>query len=419
MTAATKANEGRPTIVSDYTLNRIRSHDVCDLVDVLGLERAKGQRDKYGCVVCPSSDALHVYRKQSSKSGAHCFSCHENFSDCIDLVQKVHALEFVEAVKWLCDALAIPFETADGDSYSPKRPTTGPTPAPKRYEPTPPPNASRRRARIRAILKRLWANFELSGSARQWLEEVKGINPGVAEWVRIKSATPAKWRELVGRLSDTDRRLCGLENSAGKLHPSWSDEFLIIPYWSRDDTRRPEAEGRDPLSLLEVDTLRFRTMRPTGQRDLKFSLCSHDFGGDYIESPQPTRAYLGWWAVEDAQIEGAPLYLVEGETDALSILEHGREAIGVTSNNGLTREHVERWADLRWVVVIEDGDDPSAKLTQDAIAYAIELHGEAWRRRRLRAFQPDDDANEMHQAGELLAYLSQIEHTLRAEQPHE
>lgn len=82
--------EGETTRITDADILRARAHPVSDLVKV----------NKMGFAQCPFHEEKTASLKVYKDNHTYCFGCHTR-ADAIDLYQKLHGVEFVEAVKAL------------------------------------------------------------------------------------------------------------------------------------------------------------------------------------------------------------------------------------------------------------------------------------------------------------------------------
>ena len=78
--------------------NRLKSNKAL-LLELLKDYGSKNKKSGYSCVFCSSSDALHI--KQDTNT-YKCFSCGE-VGDIINLIEKKENLDFIGAVKFLCN----------------------------------------------------------------------------------------------------------------------------------------------------------------------------------------------------------------------------------------------------------------------------------------------------------------------------
>jgi hypothetical protein len=183
---------------------------------------------------------------------------------------------------------------------------------------------------------------ELHDEHVEWL-----ANRGLTNTAGLKTATPDYWRE-VSSFENTPTL-----NSKGLPHPWWDHSFIIVPY-------RDEAGG--------IVDLRFRR--------------THEGDGPKMLSLLGTRCvpvpYLGWapMGLYTAFHTDSPLYIVEGEWDALLLQSLGYLAFATP---GATIWHDE-WTDWlvswcversafgtdkrRQIIVVGDGDDAGRKMAQ-------------------------------------------------------
>lgn len=284
-----------------------RSVHVVEVAERLGLEPVRG--DKFACVSCASSDALSI---KPDKARAKCFSCGDHW-DGIGLVQAVKGCSFSQAYRWLVGQ-DVEFQlTSEPDN-----------------------------AQGIDVRQQIWDAFS-SNKPRHPLGA--GLSTNAIAYLEGRaitchdytiSARKEYWRGLTKRFSRGELNAAGLITSKDKLHLGWIDEMLLFGYF--------DASGH-------LETFRARGLKH--KRGPKvWSLCGN----------QATHPF-GW----PDQLDGeGPLYIVEGELDAMSLWTLGRDAIGVPGANGWKAE----WAKLvsdREVVIIRDDDDAGERMALDII----------------------------------------------------
>ena len=67
------------------------------------------QKNKYSCISCSSSDALHLYTETNT---CHCYSCNSNWN-VISFVMEMQGLDYINALKYLNQtySLNLPIKT--------------------------------------------------------------------------------------------------------------------------------------------------------------------------------------------------------------------------------------------------------------------------------------------------------------------
>lgn len=78
-----------------------------EMLEYYGSTKKNKSTKGRSCVFCNSSDALHIKQNDNTYK---CFSCSET-GDIINLVEKKESLDFIKALKFLCDKTNIEFKT--------------------------------------------------------------------------------------------------------------------------------------------------------------------------------------------------------------------------------------------------------------------------------------------------------------------
>lgn len=350
------------------------------------LESARAT-DKFACPVCPSSDALHVY-----EDGARCYSgAHPGNPqmDAIDIVQAALGLEFKEAVEHLTG------RTLD-DARSP---------APSR--------ARRRKRRHRAdqtpkaksksddesgsgpttvLLERLVEVLDLDERGADYLAS-RGIPEGLAREAGVVSCTHGQWGAWCGKAGDdgilyASGLVAKADTDDPSLHPFYS-HFLVFPYWS---------DGG-------LETVRFRATE-SGVHPKMLSVC----GTGPTTSAEPyLSGSVGW-----ARSGGLPLFVVEGELDALSVVACGYPAVATYSASVWPQRWCAGWDELTCVVCVAEGD-PAGDAFVDRVVDASEQEvGRRWTAPNVHKvkIQRGKDCNDLLMERGLKSQLDSVVHQL-------
>ncbi|MFB6374071.1 MAG: hypothetical protein ABEN55_13380 [Bradymonadaceae bacterium] len=380
------------------TVEKAREANVRKLAERLHLPHASGQ--KYACPVCPSSDALHVRDDEAvCYSAKHPGATDGAVMDGIDLVQAARGVGFREAVEWITG------ERLEGDGRDHSR--AGQSQAsqsthssqqgdePVDLEPT------------TAFLERVLRHEDsfLSEAGAAYLQS-RGLSRQTAEQVGIVDFTKEEWGAWCAKAPDDDwLRASGLvANRDGEpsLHPYY-DHFLAIPYWGPGDWTfaPPGASWREEG---ELETVRFRTTNPRHEPKM-MSVTS--------EGPSASTVPYLEASVGAAGRYRGPLFVVEGELDALSVWEAaGWPVIATNSAHHWPREWCEGWEAERIpdVVVVAEGDEGGQAFAQLVEKRARQVHGEQWAHRHLHCASIEEgrDLNDLLVAGELRDRIDKV-----------
>lgn len=423
--------------VDEHTKRRARQLDPKRVAEWLGLQEARPQH-KYGCFACTSSDALHVnpsgtYEPDGKKCAARCFSCGATCSDTIDFAREARGCGFVEAVEWLCQNGGIDFDRDDHSGVDTYRP-----PAPPKHshsEPTDEPpgvqvapqkltdwllkrmpfdtfrrvvDAYERRmhntdrpapvALAYTILSDIYQRMELDegGAGAAYLED-RGIPAPVARRAGVRSTSFAEWNRLAGDYPTRILEYIGFNRCFARPTEYSSrpfDHVLWFPYF--------DSGG-------ELSTLRWREASDDEQMmGMATSGADEQFGLGLDSPHRPAEFYLAPSAIDAAKAQRMPVFLVEGELDALSIWAAGRPAVAVPGVSWVEGEWWRTLRPARTVVIAGDGDEPGKKFTNRAKRKASESVGERWADTTCgRAHWPtdedgnDNDANDLRRSGGL------------------
>jgi len=300
--------------------------DMRDLASKLGLTAASS-RGKWECPSCGSKDNLHIY---APPRDAFCFGgC--GSMDAIELVRRALSMSFPDACKYL---------EIERPSILQKH----------QERPKPAPNVDA----YNWIYEHTCV--ELLPEHADWLED-RGIRNDRDE---LKSILPQTWDELADSESARD---VGIQNSKSGTHPWWRTPFICIPYL--------DEAGRNVVDL------RFRRIHDEDGPKM-LSLC----GTRHVPVPyQAWRTHLGMAASNlntQPFIDTAPLFIVEGEWDAMLVRAHGHHAVA-TPGASVWHKHWTEWVHRTCIVkgeggfnsvfkrpvyVVGDGDDAGQKMSK-------------------------------------------------------
>lgn len=195
----------------------------------------------------------------------------------------------------------------------------------------------------------------------------RGLDPELCKWARMSCVNSAR---MSGWVTDQpNHEFWGFSTTHGGILPWW-DEALLVPYC--------DAVG-------DLECLRFRRIddssgpkmvsQRTVVRDLDWS---------------PTLPYLGWIAPREAAARRLPLWVVEGEWDALALLMADRLAVGSPGAAAWREQWVEGWQDLPRVVVCHDNDAAGLKWARCVFEAALKAHGIKWATARVKIVTTQD-----------------------------
>ena len=316
----------------------------------LGLKPAR-ERDKYGCVACDSSDALHVYADRS-----HCYSCGWSGS-VIDVAARAWHVEPAEA----CRRLAERFGIQPDPTCHRERPT-------RRVEPTTDADVIRQRAEVYGNAVSL---LRLGPAGSAYLRR-RGLAPELAMAHGIRSIeSPDAWVDLYRQLGDRHdpeaMAAAGFARDDGPPWTPWRGDIpaLLIPYLSRAE---------------QVEAVRFRRI---------------DTGMDHrYMAPLRAGARIPWHA---EAIDGPhPLHIVvaEGELDALALIQAGYDSIGLggaTPSRRLLSWLVDHVEDVDALALWTDPDQAGDRAVDRLANMLIKRYGAAWVRSRVTRWRAAAD----------------------------
>ncbi len=242
------------------------------------------------------------------------------------------------------------------------------------------------------MLASIWAGLTLEDDAAAYLEG-RGIDPQVAATEGVRSVPRGRWSHMVADHSDAELAAAGIWHpERGYLQPYWHKDtaFLVLPY--HDDRgqlaslryRRIDGDEPKALGLLRV-------------------------GADDLHCPP--LPYLAPGQVVQAVRHDAPLYVVEGEPDALALATVHRHAVAAPGAQSWQDRWCCGWEDLPAVVVLADGDDAGEGLAERVADAAAEELGPSWARDRLHLCAAGEglDPGDLLEAGELRDALDALE----------
>jgi hypothetical protein len=316
----------------------------------VGLRPAR-ERDKYGCVACDSSDALHVYR-----NGAKCYSCGWSGS-AIDLAAAAWRIEPREA----CRRLAEQYGVQPDPMY--RRTSPAPRSRPSRAGA----DALRHRAEVYGELV---ARTTLGTDGRAYLA-ARGIAPALADAHGIRSAeSPAAWRTTWAELERAHgadaMASAGLWRDGRAWYP-WGGRVpaIALPYLSRDG---------------QVEAVRWRRIDDAAERRYMAPLGAGariPYRAEAVDGPRPLR-----------------LVVAEGELDALALVQAGYDAVGLggaTPSADVLAWLADALEDAEAVALWTDSDDAGDGAVDRLAAALAERYGAGWVREHVTRWRATAD----------------------------
>lgn len=346
---------------------------------------------KYRCPICGPEDGegdnLHVnspntYEPDGKTCAAKCFACGVTCSDTIAMAQTIGDLEHIEALEWLTG------RTLHDDSSSPASGQTKTTPSPSPdadgCDDDSPAEAEieARAHRARETLRVCWERLTRDVVAPLAYLETRGIPEPLAREAGVRPLPGNYWRRLLEDIGPERAVEAGIWNVERSCSHPYSS-CIAFAYWHRTED-----------GSIEFDTLRFREPKPSAP---VLSVCSNSshIPSD-IAPTSPRSPYLAPDAVPAARESNDPLYVVEGEIDALSLWRTGRYVVGTPGAHSWQDEWTEQLRGVPRVIGLGDQDGAGADLVRDVRTSIEATFGAGWKRRRFtgRVFDVEGDSND-------------------------
>lgn len=357
-----------------------------------------------GNVRCPSphhEDTDPSMSLDESTGRFHCYVCHnsgDGGGDVLDLWAFAHGREatgesFKRTVRELADFCGLTLDAyrLDGDDSSTagadrSLPSAGlERMAPEGRDWSDVRDAMEMERKIELghqTIRTIWRNIDgIDDRGRAYLGDQREIDPDFADARGVRSLTRDRLHDIINHFDETALRAAGLATYLTR--PDWDtppdrhclEHGLVFAYM------RPEEEG------LQLDTLRFRKSSPG--HNVRSLASTFDVwpGLPKGTAPhQPTLPYLGWDAPDVADVYSRPIFIVEGEIDALSIAQTSRPVMGTISASTWRDPWCDLWGDHD-VIVLADGDQPGEQLAHTVKRRARKVRGDDWFRRHFDARQ--------------------------------
>lgn len=368
--------------------------DCRNVADELGIDFQHRRGTWWPCR-CPMPG--HDDSDPSASIGPRGWRCHGcgASGDILDLYRVTTGDGFPRAVEALAGMAGL--EGADERNAS-RRMSTRPRPErAHNEEPDVEPVAAHR---AREVLRTLWKRLQLSNVAAEYLEG-RGISSALARREGLRSATPTDWHSFRAAFDSDELAAAGLYNPDGDaLHPFWwwAGECLVLPFYDAD---------------AEIVSLRFRRIFDDASPKV-LGLRSTPTGLHRLQLPFGAPEH-----VQLAQHGDVPLYVVEGELDALSLWCIGRRAVAAPGANNWPDNWCKSWTDVPAVVVLADGDEAGTRLARGVAHSAVRTQGVEWMANRLHtmAFPNGADANDLLVSGELACEIRKLEERIGCPAP--
>lgn len=360
-----------------------------DVADWLQLEHCR-ERGKRACVWCDSSDGLEVrWRAKGGRArGVKCFACGRH-GDAIDMVQAAFDVGKIDAAIMLAERFGVQL----GEREARPTITAGIVRQRQRREAREARAARHKEMEAhqrggvsaeqrREVLHELWTRLNLTREARDYLRG-RSMDPLVAWAAGVRGIDEHAFAELQRWLGPERLRALGFRSE--KNWPIIRAGVLVIPY--RDE------QG-------DVTTLRFRALPSASRawaRDRRYFSLVGDHPSTLFNLP----------ALERARRGHLPLYVCEGELNALALAHYGLCAVASSGASTMRAELVESWGALQRVTLVVDGDDAGEQWAVKVYAECARAHGLAWTDRvlEIRGMGDGADAADHLRAGTLLPAL--------------
>ncbi len=298
----------------DQTQDLKRQVDIQQVTFALGLKsNAKGKR--FFCPHCQTGPKHKTPDLVIVGDGFYCHKCNAK-GDVIQLIQDVRGCDFKEAIKWIEDYIG------------------GAPPQPKTAKPKQQTEAIPVSADIPAIYEDFLNQCRpTGGKVLEWFTSDKGISPKVVERMQIKFCGK-EYMSIIKSLTDkwgnealVSTGIKRLDSKTGKAKPAHyhyfakKAGFCIFPYIQNG--KPVYLKTRPPISKAEAE-----------QRGI-------------IRFLNPGTRVPCLYNVDVLGELPAKILICEGETDTLSALSHGYEAVGIPGWTHFKKEWVGLFRDFR------------------------------------------------------------------------
>lgn len=311
--------------MNKYPFAQANQVNAIDVVHWLGIPKARS-KNKYACPFCGGSDPLHAYPDNGQKQGRgfKCFSC-DVVKTNIDMVMEIHSVDAKEACLRIARQFGIS-HTATSTPYValPRRDRQTPRHRPpKQLQPKP--------MRTRAeIMDAMWSQTHLTEQGRLYLQS-RGIEPDCADYAMITSVdTVEQWRHITNQFTLDELKVAGWVNDEDE-HLVQGAPFLMLPFF----------DGDQVIGFRVAPFGRYRQWAPSKYMSPR---------GERFNVP-----FLSWAAI-DASRHNRMLYVVEGELDAVCLLQLGYSAIATCGSKTFNPDWLDQYDGIEGLKVFTDGD---------------------------------------------------------------
>jgi hypothetical protein len=306
----------------------VNSCDPRDVAEKLGISKARGQKDKWECKGCGSSDALHTYDHQF-----FCFSACGRAYTNVDMAMVAFDLNAVDACKELASLLGIKYDEDDADGTRARVPNFQ--------------HRERRKTAqeqnwhdLKATSKPFYphdiyqaihdlltslpegAGYGLSKDARSYLEGRNFDSDQLYKYGYRSIETAGVWTRILNevltekRFSELELRTAGFPKEEGRIILPWGGKLklLVIPY------RRTEEGNERFISL------RFRNMEAPTKKEKGKKATAPKYLSLRDASPP--------WPYNADDIEKPHIHIIEGELNAEALRKPQYQRI-LTSAHGI------------------------------------------------------------------------------------
>jgi hypothetical protein len=379
--------------------SEVNAADSQAVAKLIGLpRRERGERRKWGCPYCGSSDSLHAY--PGVRGGFGCWGAcgADQPKGCrgysnIDIARGHWGTSLPDTCRRLADALGILYD--DGPWLSPSR----------RQRPSPPPlprervtEQERNLAGVAAaggrlppvIYADLLSRLRLTARGRDYLTAVRRLDARAAAKYGYRSVDGKRaWTEVGVYLAATYRE----DELRAAGFPLDEDRGgLVLPF-----------RGRIPALVIpyrycgEVVGLRFRNLLPDRPEFKSIRYRS-------LTAARPPHPYNA-----DAAHDGGVVFVIEGDLNAETVRQYGESVLGNPGAGMWLRRWTPSLAAADRIVPWFDFPDrlgAGDRGVQSFRRSLVEEFGAAWVAERWARLLTAADANELHRRGALAEVLA-------------
>lgn len=358
----------------DDLLSQARALPIQDVIERLGVERYPKERHKWRCPEC-ATGGLHVYPHDPHT--AYCFGCSRTYTP-IDLAMSKLGQGVREAAQTLAALYGL----------TPDAPAPYIPPAPHR----PAPDKRRTGARVTIAVpitpppqKREERELDHISASEQACAHLltRGIDPDITRQAGITLLTRERWDAMLEEAGE-HAVARGLVRQDGDVLRPLLFAFPALHLLYRDHTGAVSGERFAVVGeARQLDPRKY--LSPFAQQPTSL------FGAELLRGHDMTQ----------------PVYLCEGEINALSLRTAGHTAISCSGSGTWQDAWCEVLRDVSQLILLTDGDAAGEGWAQRIISSLDAHQGSAWVAERLRVVScpKGKDANDLLRAGILTDYL--------------